>query len=175
MTFVHIIKMNLKIIKVTNSCDIKQFTKLFNEIFMMTDSEIEKIFTKKYFIWNILRGKDFYKTISRYVIKLLEEGEDIDENRPSYTERLQMAEHALHYAIITEPRDYVKRAFVKSILRRIPILTLDTVAYVSKERLNDILEDVNDNMVITDDTLLPFVEKIAELEKRAIILDSIDL
>lgn len=146
-----IFNINRRLIRAFNSCDQSNQMEVIDDIMRMSESDITKVFRKKYFIWNIFRGKDFYKVMARYVINTVKDG------RPA------VAVNALRHSLVTAHDDSIRKAFVKSIMRGVPLITIETVMYASKERMEQLLSgDQLDNAIVGEE-LIPFVDRIKEL------------
>ena len=73
------LKLNLRILRTFNSCDRREFFALLDEVY-----KIPGIFTRKRYLWNWFRPRDFYKMIADYVIEKMKTKEP---------ENFQIAEH----------------------------------------------------------------------------------
>lgn len=159
-----IFKINKRLLAAFNSCDQTNQMKVIDDIMQMEESDITKVFQKKYFIWNILRGKDFYKVMARYIINSVQDG------------NVAVAVNVLRHSLVTAENDDIRRAFVKSIMRAVPLITIETVMYASKERLDALLASAQLDNAIVGQELLPFVNRIRELNESATTLqDLVDM
>lgn len=156
------VKLNLRIIKVLNSCDRKQFLSLINDV---SESPGMDIFTKKRYIWNHVRGKDFYKMIAYYIVQsynsCIEEG---DKNV------LQKTEELLKVILETTKDESIRKSFIWNIMKQIPLLTMDTIQYASPEKIHSLLS--SDKNIIVDNALAPFVEEVRMLRNQ---IDDVNL
>lgn len=152
MNPIRIIKLNLRIISVLNSCDRKTFEKLINEVI-----DNPKVFRSKLYVWNIVRGRDFYKMLSHYVIEQFENNND-DPTKNNKVETI------INMVMDTAKSEAIKRNFIWAIMKQVPLLTATTIQYASREKIHSILN--SDKTIYTDDALAPFVEEIALLHKR---------
>lgn len=157
-----VIVMNLKIIKAINSCERSQYTPLLDEILDMPESKMWKVFTKKYYLWNIMRGKDFYKSLAQYAVDKLSSRKDTDMNK---------GDLAIRIGIKTANKDKDRKVFVKSIQRVVPILTIDTLRYTSTERIEQMLSDPEG--VIADDKIRIIFNYVSDLKSQMSALQSI--
>lgn len=57
---------NLAYIQAVNKCDRQTFLQLFHDAMEM---ELKGLFIRKRYIWNWIRGKDFYKNLAYYVVQ----------------------------------------------------------------------------------------------------------
>ena len=147
---IKIIKLNLRIISVLNSCNRAAFEELVDEFIGQS-----KIFRSKWYIWNIVRGKDFYKMLSHYVVEKTTNPEKKNHASAEWVVRM-MAETTKDQVVLDH--------FVWAILKQVPLLTVVTIQYASEEKIHSILN--SDKTIYTDDALAPFVEEIALLHKR---------
>lgn len=144
------IKLNLRIISVLNSCNRAAFEELVDEFIGQP-----KIFRSKWYIWNIVRGKDFYKMLSHYVIEKTINPEKKDHSAAEWIIRI-VAETTKDQSVLNH--------FVWAILKQVPLLTMVTIQCASKEKIHSILN--SDKTIYTDDALAPFVEEVLMLHKR---------
>ena len=63
----------------------------------------------------------------------------------------------------TEPNESVRKSFVWNITKSVPILTVDTIQYMSAERITNIVQ--SDEKIIFDDHLCPIMQEIIRLKK----------
>lgn len=157
MNPLNIIRMNIRIIKVMNSCDRKQFTQLIDEMI-----DHPNVFRKRYYIWNIIRGRDYYKMLSYYVIQCLQSKEDED-----YTK----AETIIQMVMDTEHDLAVRKHFIWAIMKEVPLLTITTIQYASEAKILSLLD--SNKELIVDDALKPFVDKIKELKIECSALNAL--
>ena len=144
------IKLNLRIISVLSSCNRAPFEELVDEFIGQP-----KIFRSKWYIWNIVRGKDFYKMLSHYVVEKTTNPEK--KNHAS-------AEWIIHMVAETTKDQVVLDHFIWAILKQVPLLTTVTIQCASAEKIRSILN--SDKIIYTDDALAPFVKEIAILHAR---------
>ena len=142
--------MNRRIIRVFNSQTIAEFINLMDSVSRMDEKVIRKLLTSKWYVWNIIRNKDFYKLMSVWLIET--------EN---YTDT-----HFLIMKLVLETanNDITRRSFIKAIIKKKCILTVDTIKYI--DGLEDLVsrEEVGD--IITDDYIKPLVNVIGTYETR---------
>ena len=162
MSIKSIISMNLKIMKAVNSCERAQYMPLLDEIMDMKESEMWKIFTKKYYLWNLLRGKDFYKTLAVYVI---------DKVNSDVPEDMNRAELAIKVGIATANKDKDCKAFVKTILRNVSVLTVDTIRYTTNEKLEQLLSEPEG--IIADEKMTVVLKTVSDMKSQISALQSI--
>lgn len=146
-----IFSINMRLIKAFNSCDQSNQMEVIDDIMKMGESDITKVFRKRYFIWNIFRGKDFYKVMTRYVVNTVTNGD------------VARGVNALRYSLVTADNDQIRKAFVKAVMKGVPLITIETVMYASKERMDQLLSSNQLNDAIIGAELMPFVDRIKEL------------
>ena len=163
MGLFRVIKLNAKIVSVLNSCDRKRFEALIDEVL-----NIPRIFTSKLYVWNWIRGRDFYKMLAHYVIVNIENchspGDITYEEQPSNPYTMDHAERVLQMVLTTASDESVKKNFIWAITKRIPLLTADTISYLSQEKIYSLLR--SDKVLITDGAINPFVTEIYNLRKQ---------
>lgn len=146
----NIIKTNLQIISVLNSCDRKKFEALVTDA--ITN---EKIFRSKLYIWNWIRGRDFYKMLSHYTITNIEQHTEESMNR---------AETIIKMVLDTAKDETIKRNFIWAIMKQVPLLTADTIRYASADKITSLLQ--SDKELITDSSINPIVLEVYRLRKK---------
>ena len=152
MNLIRIIKLNLRIISVLNSCDRKTFEKLINEVI-----DNPKVFRSKLYVWNIVRGRDFYKMLSHYVIEQFENNND-DPTKNNKVETI------INMVMDTAKSEAIKRNFIWAIMKQVPLLTATTIQYASREKVISLLR--SDKVLFTDPAIDPFVTEVYELRKQ---------
>ena len=155
---------NLEYIKVINSCDFGSFKTFMAGLIDSTDKTVEgvrRLFTRRRYVWNWMRGKDFYKSMAMFVIALAQAG------------AIEQAHHILACVVKTSPsgnrediKHDIRRFFVKSIMLKTPMISPITVEFMSEERLDELIntEKLNDVVYISPE-YKPFVDRIKELSK----------
>lgn len=150
-----IIKWNRKIIQVMNSCKYEEFEKLLNELLELPN--YQKFFTSKWYIWNVMRPRDFYKMCAMYIQKITD----------GQTDYFDKAEKLIKIVLHSAKSEQIKRTFVWNITKNTPIIMWDMVPYMSKEKI--IVMMVKKKYVIADEILQPFFEAanlISQIEKE---------
>lgn len=150
-----IIKWNRRIIQVMNSCKYEEFEKLLNELLEL--SNYQKFFTSKWYIWNVMRPRDFYKMCAMYIQKITD----------GQTDHFDKAEKLIKIVLHSAKSEQIKRTFVWNITKNTPIIMWDMVPYMSKEKI--IVMMVKKKYVIADEILQPFFEAanlISQIEKE---------
>lgn len=145
--------LNRKIFKVYNSCDRDEFAELLNSIMDLPEQQIQKVFTSKRYLWNIIRPRDFYKMAAYYVVSAAKNGINL--------ERIDLL---IHTILITTPSQKICSSFVWNILKQIPLLTIDTIQYTSQEKIQSLLQ--SDKILFTDTAITPFVKEVIRLRKE---------
>ena len=144
------VKTNLEIIRVMNSCSRTNFEELLNRILELPDHM--KYFTSKRYIWNIIRGRDYYKMLAHYVCVCIE------------TNNHARAEQIIRIVSETESDQAVIKSFIWAVMKQVPLLTTVTIQFASPEKIKSILS--SDKVILTDDALIPFVDYVMELRKQ---------
>lgn len=178
MNVVRLIKLNLRIIRVINSCDRTQFMELLDDVV-----DIPGIFRKKRYIWNVIRPRDMYKMVAHWVVGRCEKYQN-DINNPIELARtlgldfdgdvvyptqialvyLNPIESTIHEILNSTGSYNIKRTFVYGIVKSQPILTIDTIQYLSEEKIKHMLN--GDKTLICDDTLRPFIDVIMDQREQ---------
>lgn len=157
MGLIKLIRTNVRIVKVMNSCDRKQFIELIDEMIDRPD-----VFRRRRYIWNIIRGRDYYKMLSYYVSQCLLTGDD---------RQFEKAETMTQMVMETEPNPDVRKHFIWAIMKTVPILTITTIQYASDAKILSLLR--SEKNLLVDDALQPFLVRIRELESECTNLRSI--
>lgn len=147
------LSLNIQYIRSVNACKYKELSEFFLNLL-----DVPKAFTSKRYIWNWIRGKDFYKTISLITINLAK-----DFLQHGTEENLVKIERFIRIVMSTEPNESVRKSFVWNITKSVPILTVDTIQYMSAERIANIVQ--SDEKIIFDDHLCPIMQEIIRLKK----------
>ena len=192
MNLRRIIRLNLHIIRVFNSCDRKKFMALMDVVY-----DIPGIFRKKYYIWNIIRPRDMYKMIAHWVIGRYEKyqndmkdpialskalGLDFDGDVVNPTKVAQVylipMEIVIKEILETTSSYAIRRTFIWNIMKTCPILTVYTIQYASPEKIKSLLMGNKD--LICDPFMAPIVDTIMEYRDHikayeAIVEDTSDL
>ena len=140
----NIIKWNRRIIQVMNSCKDEEFEKLINELLELPN--YKKFFTSKWYIWNVMRPRDFYKMCAMYIQKITD----------GQTAHFDKAEKLIKIVLHSAKSEQIKKTFVWNITKNTPIIMWDMVPYMSKEKI--IVMMVKKKYVIADDIIQPFFE-----------------
>lgn len=176
-----LIEVNKKIIATYNSCDMTTFTDTVNQFLDSPDKEA--IFTKKWYVWNIIRPKDYYKCMAEYVITSINYALNPDKIRPaecdgSYcqcigitdqTETLvdywmRHAEYIIKMILRTTKDPAIQKSFIWKIMKKIPLITVDTIQYANPEKLHNLL--TGDKKIICDDYMRPFIDVVTEYREH---------
>ena len=135
-----IIKWNRRIIQVMNSCKYEEFEKLLNELLELPN--YQKFFTSKWYIWNVMRPRDFYKMCAMYIQKITD----------GQTDHFDKAEKLIKIVLHSAKSEQIKRTFVWNITKNTLIIMM-----------------VKKKYVIADEILQPFFEAanlISQIEKE---------
>lgn len=147
------ISLNLEYIRAVNAGNDAEVIRFFDRI-----SDDKRYFTKKRYIWNIIRGKEFCRIVANWVIEWYR----ISSTRDDGTTAMCDVLNVLHWIMTSENHERVKKSLVWKITKDAPILTIDTLPHVSPERLINILN--SDRWIVTDDALRPIINGYIELE-----------
>ena len=146
-------KLNVRIIRTFNSCNPTIFQDLLTDIMTtMPEEQRTKIFTSKLYIWNILRPRDFYRMASIWVTDMVGAGE------------LDHAETMIKLVLSTTNNESACKNFIWVITKRVPLLTEDTIRFMSPEKIHSLLS--GDKELICDQVMRPIVDEIMSLRTR---------
>lgn len=148
----NVISLNIRIIRVLNSCDRKQFESLISEVISRP-----RVFRSKLYVWNIIRGRDFYKMLAHYVVSEL-------SNSDSSEVHYANAETIIKMVMDTAKSEEIKKSFIWAVMKQVPLVTATTIQYASHDKIVSLLQ--SDKVLITDDCISPFVDEIARLRSR---------
>lgn len=140
------IKMNRRMIQVLNSCKYDEFEPLIDEILGLPNWET--YFISKWYIWNVIRPRDFYKMCAMYVHAHTEG----DLNEFDKVERL------INIVLETAKSEQIKKTFVWNITKSTPLIMWKMIPYMSKEKIINMI--TKKKYVITDDLIQPFFEGV---------------
>lgn len=140
------IKMNSRMIQVLNSCKYDEFEPLIDEILGLPNWET--YFTSRWYIWNIIRPRDFYKMCAMYVHNHTEG--DLTE--------FDKVERLINIVLETAKSEQIKKTFVWNITKSTPLIMWKMIPYMSKEKIVNMI--TKKKYVITDDLIQPFFEGV---------------
>ena len=149
------IQLNLKYIRAVNSCRKNNLADFLKDI-----NNLDGAFTKKRYLWNWIRGKNFYIQLTQWTVDLSKEALNTDNEALIEQNMLQISKN-LKIVMETEKDEHVRENFVWNVTKAVPLLTLDILRYISRERLTNILR--NRTKILCESELLPFTERISEL------------
>ena len=152
------IRWNLRYIRIINSCDRGAIRGLFSELL-----ELEGAFTRRRYLWNWIRGRDFYVNLANMVVD--EVRDLINDRSDDPLASMALVERIIRMVMETERSEKVRRSFIWNITKHAPLLTLDTVKYMSAERLLNQLTNEN-TQIVTDDTMGVIIGEINRLRGR---------
>lgn len=138
--------MNRRMIQVLNSCKYDEFEPLIDEILGLPNWET--YFISRWYIWNIIRPRDFYKMCAMYVHAHTEG----DLNEFDKVERL------INIVLETAKSEQIKKTFVWNITKSTPLIMWKMIPYMSKEKIINMI--TKKKYVITDDLIQPFFEGV---------------
>lgn len=150
-------ELNRRILEMYNSCSYPEFEKLMNDLVTQDRGvHIARFFRSRWYIWNWIRPRDFYKMMSRWIVELIAAHE------------FDRAEFMLN--LILEDRripEKVKQTFVWNLTKQTPLITVNTLRYMSAERIHNMLTSGKE--VVSDEFLRPVLMVILsyrdEIEK----------
>ena len=146
-------------IKAVNSDD----GELLNQFFDDACDEDITFFTKRRYIWNIIRGKEFCRILADWVIDWYRRALDDYDHCDDIMDRVVTLLHNVMYTLNEwSDQDKIKRSLVWKITKYAPILTVDTLPYISEERLIHIID--SDKWIVTDSAMRPIVNYNAKLK-----------
>ena len=157
---------NIAYVKAVNNCDRQVFLQLFHDAMK---AEVKGLFTRKRYVWNWIRGKDFYKNLAYYVVSEVKNA--LGEGSCNRTEILERVEKLIHELLTSEKRYDVRKSFIWNITKQVPLITTDTVAYMSEDRITNMLR--SDKLIMCDATFTPFIREIVDLKGK--LKDSEDI
>ena len=140
------IKMNRRMIQVLNSCKYDEFEPLIDEILGLPNWDT--YFTSRWYIWNIIRPRDFYKMCAMYVHNHTEG--DLTE--------FDKVENLINIVLETAKSEQIKKTFVWNITKSTPLIMWKMIPYMSKEKIINMI--TKKKYVITDDLIQPFFEGV---------------
>lgn len=150
---------NLAYIQAVNKCDRQTFLQLFHDAMEM---ELKGLFIRKRYIWNWIRGKDFYKNLAYYVVQQVKDAlGDGSCNRDTILERV---EKLIHEVLASEKRHDVRKSFIWNITKQVPLITIDTIGYMSEERVTNMLR--SDKSILCDAAFGPFIKELIDLKGK---------
>lgn len=160
------LKWNLRYIRVVNSCVWDDFVKFLDDVL-----ELEGVFTRRRYVWNLIRGKNFYKDITHYVTRTAEAVLNSD-NKEDAEKQMMRLELIVHGVLTTEKSEKARQSFVWGLTKKVPLLTIDTIPYMSAERVKNIL--LGEKKVLNDSALEPFITATVELRNQVADLSTMN-
>ena len=148
---------NLNIIRVYNSCNRDEFKKLID--YIVSTGKIQKYLTQKRYIWNWIRPRDFYKMMSYYIIdKFSYVGKDSTEDD------FKICKDLIHTILTTTEDQTICKSFVWSIMKKVPLVSIDTIPYTSADKIRSIIYDRSG--VYCDAAMTPLINIIIDLKDQ---------
>lgn len=135
-------QLNKRIIQVFNSCKYEEFEQLLSTILSCDD--YEKYFTSKWYIWNIIRPRDFYKMCAMYIQKKTDKD----------TIYMTQIEKLIKVVLKTAKNDQIKKTFVWNVTKNVPLIMWEMIPYMSQEKIINMM--TKKKYVITDEYTQPF-------------------
>lgn len=150
---------NLAYIQAVNKCDRQTFLQLFHDAMKM---DLKGLFTRKRYIWNWIRGKDFYKNLAYYVVQQVKDV--LSGECGNRSEVLEQLEKLIHEVLASEKRYEVRKSFIWNITKQVPLITIDTISYMSEDRITNMLR--SDKSILCDAAFGPFINELIDLKER---------
>lgn len=174
MSILEIIRINKKFLTAMRSCDqTQQIVCIIGFMKEYGEKTFEKIMTKKYFIWNLCRSKDFYKIMASIIVYLYSEWDKHENDIEVRTECETWINILIRLTLKSADNDQIRFSFIKAVERRCYVLTVETIPYISEERLQSIMGDQYvSTKSITDPILRPFVKELQNKSELIEILSS---
>lgn len=143
-------KINKLILEAINSQNKDRFCEILDELV-----QIKTIFRKKWYLWNIVRPRDVYKMITYWVEKNITT-EDVNLHNTVLW--------VIHEVLETTKTDKIKQTFMWGLLKRVPIITIDTLPYINKEKMTSLLTKArNHDSIYVDMNTYYIVESYVSL------------
>jgi hypothetical protein len=147
------IKDNLNMIRIMNSCDYQEFAYLLSDL--IRRPECNKFFLSKRYIWNLIRPRDFYKMTAMWIIEKIKVAQD-ESSSSTFAE----AESVIKLVLKSTKHYQIRKSFIWNIMKKCPLITVDTIQYASAEKLHYLL--TGDKPIICDDIMRPIIDVIME-------------
>ena len=141
-----------------NACD----NSVMVGFFEMVLTACTNAFRRKRYFWNWFRGKTFYINAARYVIENVREVMNGTAENPD--DNMHKAEKLIKELLATEKNEKVRKSFIWNIGKAVPLLTIDTIQYLSTERIANILN--SSDHVFNDHYVEPFIRTIRDLRQE---------
>ena len=154
------IKDNLRIIRVMNSCNYKEFKPFMN--YIMDGVKPERYFVSKRYAWNIMRPRDFYKMSAMWIIDMIKVSMEEPDQSHAY---LMKAEKLIKIILQTTKDQSICKSFIWNIMKSCPLVTIDTIQYASAEKLHQLL--TGDKEILCDDIMKPIIDVIMNYRELA--------
>ena len=84
---------------------------------------------------------------------------------------MNRAELAIKVGITTANKDQDRKAFVKTILRNVSVLTVDTIRYTTNEKLDQLLSEPEG--IIADEKMTVVLKTVSDMKSQISALQSI--
>jgi hypothetical protein len=158
------IQVNKLVIKAINTQDKNIFCEIMDTLMK---NNIQGIFKKKRYVWNIIRPRDIYKLIAYWI--------EINITSDKLTERIDI----MHELLETTKDKKIRQSFVWGLLKKVNLLTVYTIQYASKDKIQNIIAKIGlpDQKVYSDDILYPlllaFTEQIKNHNEEIEILNKL--
>lgn len=151
----NLIQINRMMINAYNECSYEEFMKAIDTLLELPNPE--RFFTQKRYLWGWLRARDFYKSIARYITNAFCE--------PDLTNcTMEQANFLIKIILKTTPSEKIRQSFIWNIMKKCPLLTVDTIQYASIEKIHSLI--TSNKAIIADDAIKPFLNEIASLKSE---------
>lgn len=159
------LKWNLRYVAAINSCDQRDMQSFIVDCCGAVG--YERFMCGKRYLWNLIRGKSFYLGLAEWLSdtgnKVIETEtlRDCVEREILRDRMMERIDRLVPLVMRTERSEKAKRTFVWNLTKRAPILTVDTIRYMSDERVYNIL--MNGRTVVNDSAVQPFINAVHDL------------
>lgn len=150
-----LLRMNIRIIRMFNSCTRSEFTELLDEVIANPKPKAQKILSSKLYVWNLLRPRDYYKLMTYYIVNLLK-----IKDEESFEQRMETAEFLVETVLSTAKNNRIRLDFIWNVTKHVPLLSISTIRYMTPERIINIL--TSDKTVFADEFIQPFLTVIKQ-------------
>lgn len=160
-----LLRMNIRIIRMFNSCTRAEFTELLDEVIANPEAKAKKILSSKLYVWNLLRPRDYYKLMTYYIVNLLK-----IKDPETFDQRMDTAEFLLETVLSTAKTTRIRLDFIWNVTKHVPLLTVSTIKYMTPERITGIL--TSDKTIIADEFIEPFLTVIKQYRDEIGLLET---
>lgn len=166
------LQLNWKYIQIINKCSNRDLRDFYDGI-----KDLPGAFTKKWYIWNLIRGKTFYINMAQFIVDAIRQiAKNVRESEcpelfASENDTLEEMNQLIKDILNSEKDPEVRKFFIWNIGKHLPLLTVETVQYLNHDRIVSILTNGKD--VIYDAQMKPLIDEIIALRAECDTLRSI--